>query len=231
MKRIRSGGQHKSYFRDNEALLNEYGINYDGFTKLTDNVEAELKNVLNKLDSKEQFFLSYRKSGGVKGNNDLRNLLWWNVDINSEWLIDKYKDYGHLLFSTDRAIINNLGDVSKGNGKPFPQVDIKTGNIHVEFNLFKWVADYKDKPSQAIQQIVMVDADRPDPGPKLREGLYNEFKADELVYKWDDIRVPKNCYYPQLFDNKDYDNSIEHMLKGLLVNVLGENKFKELNFD
>lgn len=221
--------QAKGFFIEN-GKADEYNI----FLEITEKIKTELKELICTIDPQGKCFLELFQSGGVKGKNDLRNLFWWNIKINTEFVKDKYVGYTNILFTPYRITLSDNNLVNIGNGTPFPQIDTNTGNIHVFFDIFKWIEEYRNG-MQGISQVVLVgpalDGGK-DPGPKW--GVFNkqgQFSNDEMnIYadKNKTIYVPKGCYYPRVLDETVHCEDVYGLLKGLLDEIMEESKIKEL---
>jgi len=207
---------------------------YNNFLQITDKITTELIELICAIDPQGKCFVEIFQSGGIKGKNDLRNLFWWNIKINTEFIKDKYVGYTNILFTPYRIMLSDNSLVNIGNGNPFPQIDTSTGNIHVDFDIFKWILECRNG-MRGINQVVLVGpalAGGKDPGPKW--GVFNkqgQFSNEEMNLYSNNIEtiyIPKGCYYPQVLDESGHRENLCGLLQGLLNEIMEESKIKEL---
>lgn len=207
---------------------------YNSFLQITEKITTELIELVCRIDPQGKCFVELFQSGGIKGKNDLRNLFWWNIKINPEFIKEKYVGYTNILLTPYRIMVSDNSLVNIGNGNPFPQIDIFTGNIHVDYDIFKWVDECQNGMNEVRQVVLVGPASEggKDPGPKWgvfdKQGQFLDEEMNLYDNSYVTIAVPKGCYYPQILDVTEHCEDVCGLLQGLFDEIMEESKIKEL---
>lgn len=193
-------------------------------------------------------FIQINERWGV--GETLFDFFWWDIKINSTKLGKKYSKYTDIILSPDRIdknIVNNIGNVKKGNiiivnsdswgiKAKVDHIDVTTGNIHRKDwtkNMWGGNRDELTWNGKIKQLILVTEEGNGHLGPRIayakgEENTRYEDDLDYIIYqKCNNIRkdwiskvvVPKKCYYPQIFEEAKDDEDVCKMLKNMLERI------------
>lgn len=146
---------------------------------------------------------------------------WWRIVFTPEVrdsLHKDNKDYEgiHLMpYFVGEALYEEI-KASKhfGNKYDFPNIDIKSGNLHPkwdEADVYEW------SKSPAIRQAILVKSNKHN--DRSHWGPLKELFSISNNSNFSNIARPE-CYYPKPDNNSENNESIESVLIGLLKQVL-----------
>lgn len=210
-----------------------------------------LKLAFNELPGKGMF-MSIKQRWG-RGDN-FYNLFWWNIRVDSKFFKEEYKKYSDILLLPHRislpelaksGVIEKVEDglwlVENERFKKttcYPHIDITTGNFHVKMDFDEWINNPR------IEQIVLVTSEGNNHlGPRYeyakgdRKLTFEGFApSDFIVFQGkgitsgksiSKISIPKKCYYPGLEEVEIRNETIQDMIKNLLINIVENREYYE----
>ena len=192
----------------------------------------------------------------ISGRGKYRNYKWWIVGINEAVLKAELKGYTHInlmpykisfedfnYIKTDKTEIMCGGNYtrllwSKAGAEHLPDIDRKTGNIHLEVN---------GKCSKEVKQLVLVGKKISRQYGPIKEKIRKDnFQYDAPIRNIDNwcffepenrqranrivaIKIPKICYFPQLDSNENSEKDLDALFKGFLKQICDENIIDKLD--
>lgn len=187
-------------------------------------------------------------------NGMFRDLFWWNVKIKDDlilkeeyqfyystilfmpYCVDNYVmdvvaqeiDFEHLVVSVPERLVGNLPYYGSAKGfrdSELYNVDFNTGNVHLPYSEKEWADEYNG--DNLIKQLILCGATKHN-GPRLADELVASWKHDVITYETSGkkIYVPKECYYPQIFDECEPGDDVKTLLRGLLLQVCNEDAIR-----
>ena len=163
----------------------------------------------------------YRKGASEKYSN----FFWWTIVFTDEVknaLRKEFQDYEGIHFMpyrVDDALLKKVKDEGHMNLKQeLPNLDKGSGNLHPywdEESVYNWSGD------ASIKQVILVKKHGKGKWGPLKDTLKD--KKLRNISDISDIASPK-CYYPSPENEPTKVETLESLLKGLLLQVLDREK-------